>query len=113
MAQSMKPEGKLRAVFSSRLMMEKVHAALQKAHPGKRKFTILEDNDPAGNQSRKGRDAKRECHLTLFRIPKRSPDLNVFLSGKGSRLQSVRFCQRFRCYWLLETEEISQPRTTI
>ena len=44
----------------------------------KRKFhTILEDNDPTGNQSKRGILAKRENKLRVFSIPPRSPDLNV------------------------------------
>ena len=35
-----------------------MHAALAKQWPGKRKYTVLEDNDPTGNQSKKGPAAK-------------------------------------------------------
>lgn len=44
---------------------------------GKRKYCILEDNDPTGNQSNKGKAAKRTAKLELLALPKRSPDLNV------------------------------------
>ena len=54
-----------------------VQPALQKQYAGKRKFTILEDNDPTGNMSRKGLAAKAAMKLAVFTIPKRSPDLNV------------------------------------
>ncbi len=37
----------------------------------------MEDSDPSGNRSGKGRDAKEASKLTVFEIPKRSPDLNV------------------------------------
>jgi hypothetical protein len=51
--------------------------SLQKSYPGKRKFTVLEDNDPTGFKARKGLDAKERAGIQVFTIPKRSPDLNV------------------------------------
>ena len=51
--------------------------SLQKASPSKRRFSILEDNDPSGFKSRKGLAAKAEAKLTVVEIPRRSPDLNV------------------------------------
>jgi transposase len=51
--------------------------ALRKTYPGKRSFKVLEDNDPVGNQSKRGHAAKRECKITTVEFPKRSPDLNV------------------------------------
>ena len=51
--------------------------ALQARCPQKRSFTILEDNDPTGNRSRKAIAAKRKAKMHLLEIPKRSPDLNV------------------------------------
>lgn len=54
---------------------------LRKAFPEKAakknaKFTVLEDNDPAGYKSGKGKAAKQECGIVPFSLPKRSPDLN-------------------------------------
>ena len=54
-----------------------VAKAVKKQYPGKRNFTILEDNDPTGNVSVKGLEAKRLSKLHVLQIPKRSPDLNV------------------------------------
>ena len=54
-----------------------VQPALKEHFPLKRKFCILEDNDPTGNQSKKGLQAKRDAKLEVLHIPKRSPDLNV------------------------------------
>lgn len=51
--------------------------ALKRAHPGKRTFRILEDNDPTGFKSRKGEAAKAESGIHVFAIPPRSPDLSV------------------------------------
>ena len=54
-----------------------IAAALRKVYPNKRKWTVLEDNDPAGFKSRKGMAAKTEARIETFDIPKRSPALNV------------------------------------
>lgn len=51
--------------------------AVRARYPRTRRFCILEDNDPTGNQSKKGIQAKRDAHLEVLHIPKRSPDLNV------------------------------------
>ena len=50
---------------------------LAKALPDKRRFPILEDNDPTGYKSAKGIAAKDEAGIGVFEIPKRSPDLSV------------------------------------
>lgn len=50
--------------------------AVEKAYPGKRCWTVMEDNDPAGYKSRKGMDAKRRAKLVSLDLPKRSPDCN-------------------------------------
>ena len=54
-----------------------VKPALVKQYPGRKSFTILEDNDPTGNCSTRGKNAKANAKLSVFTIPKRSPDLNV------------------------------------
>ena len=54
-----------------------VRPALDQHYDNKRKYCILEDNDPTGNQSSKGRAAKKAMKLDVFHLPKRSPDLNV------------------------------------
>ena len=50
--------------------------ALAKTWPRKRAHVVLEDNDPTGFQSSKGKAAKTESGINTFAIPKRSPDLN-------------------------------------
>jgi len=50
---------------------------LRKKFPRRRKFRILEDNDPVGYKSSLGVAAKKAQKLEVFPIPKRSPDLNV------------------------------------
>ena len=62
---------------AERLYRDSVAPALKKKLPRKHGYMVLEDNDPAGNQSARGVRAKDELGLKLFRIPKRSPDLNV------------------------------------
>lgn len=50
--------------------------ALQRKHKGKRRFVILEDNDPSGYKSNLGISAKRANRLDVLDLPRRSPDLN-------------------------------------
>ena len=54
-----------------------VRPSLEKRYPGRKAFCILEDNDPTGNLSKKGVEAKVAAKLFVLKIPKRSPDLNV------------------------------------
>jgi hypothetical protein len=51
--------------------------ALSKAWPAKRKWSVLEDNDPSGFKSNKGVEAKRKAGIVPFIIPRRSPDLSL------------------------------------
>ena len=61
--------------------------SLQKACPSKRRFNILEDNDPSGFKSKKGLAAKAEAKLNVVEIPPRSPDLNVYLERVNCRMR--------------------------
>ena len=54
-----------------------IRTALAKACPRKRKWRVLEDNDPAGFKCRKGLVAKSASGTESFSIPPRSPSLNV------------------------------------
>ena len=51
--------------------------ALRKAYPRRRKFTVLEDNDPSGFKTKAAEKAKKAAGIKPFVIPKRSPQLNV------------------------------------
>jgi hypothetical protein len=51
---------------------------LKKTWPGKRKWTVLEDNDPTGFKSNKGEEAKDNAGINVFKIPKRSLDRSVW-----------------------------------
>ena len=50
---------------------------LKSEYPGRKSFTILEDNDPSGFKSSSGRAAKEASKISVLEIPKRSPCLNV------------------------------------
>ena len=51
--------------------------ALRRARPSKRKWRVLEDNDPSGFKCRKGVAANIASRIESFDIPRRSPSLNV------------------------------------
>ena len=59
------------------LYIKVVLPALKRAYPKKKTFHLLEDNDPTGNTSTEGKNAKLANKMKVFTIPKRSPDLNV------------------------------------
>jgi hypothetical protein len=50
---------------------------LRKHWPGKRQWSVLEDNDPTGFRSNVAIAAKKKLKIEIFRIPTRSPDLSV------------------------------------
>ena len=54
-----------------------IQKILNKTYPTKRRFTVLEDNDPSGFRSNKGKTAKSDANIDVFAIPPHSPDLNV------------------------------------
>lgn len=49
---------------------------LRKVRGRKRKYLILEDNDPVGYKSNKGKMAKSNMHIEVLEYPRYSPDLN-------------------------------------
>ena len=63
---------------TARHLYEDVMApTLKKRYPRTRRFCVLEDNDPTGNMSKPAIAAKRSNKITVFKLPKRSPELNV------------------------------------
>ena len=59
------------------LYKEVIHPSLLKHRGLKKKgFTVLEDNDPVGYKSGKGKRAKKECRINAIEFPRYSPDLN-------------------------------------
>ena len=49
--------------------------ALAQAFPRKRRYHLIEDNDPTGHTSGLGQAAKRKAHIDCIPFPKHSPDL--------------------------------------
>ena len=49
---------------------------LRKERGEKRQYIILEDNDPVGYKSNKGKMAKSNMHIEVLEYPRYSPDLN-------------------------------------
>ena len=62
---------------AAKFYTEVVRKAIEQHYGPKRKYCILEDNDPTGNRSAKGMDAKRAANLEVLALPKRTPELNV------------------------------------
>ena len=69
--------GRWNADVAASMYRGAIHSALKRAYPSKKHFRILEDNDPTGFKSKKAQQAKSDCHINVFEIPKRSPDLNL------------------------------------
>ena len=88
---------KWNASVASDLYLNDIHTALRRACPGKRKYLMLEDNDPTGFKSKAGERAKKATKIEVLRIPKRSPDLSVMDYAiwkaivRTMRLQERRF----------------------
>lgn len=51
--------------------------SLRKAYPRRKRFSVLEDNDPSGFKTKGAERAKKAVGIKPFVIPKRSPQLNV------------------------------------
>ena len=49
---------------------------MKKQRGAKRKYTVLEDNDPTGYKSGKAKAAKRDLKIEAIPFPAYSPDLN-------------------------------------
>ena len=62
--------------LASHMYLGPIKNALRNACPRKRRWRVLEDNDPCF-QCGKGKRAKREAKIVPFPIPRRSPALNV------------------------------------
>ena len=66
---------------------------LRKERGEKRKYLILEDNDPVGYKSNKGKAAKSNMHIEVLEYPRYSPDLNpldysLWLQIEGETLKN-------------------------
>ena len=69
-------EGQWNAEAASNMYSDVLAPALRAAKPGKRKFLVLEDNDPSGYKSRRAIEMKASKNINVLEIPRRSPDLN-------------------------------------
>jgi hypothetical protein len=90
-------KGNWNAKAASEMYTQKLGPALRSAYPGRRRFVVLEDNDPSGYKSKLGLAAKSQEHIEGVQFPKRSPDLNPLDYGlwaeinKRLRKQELRF----------------------
>ena len=71
-----------------------IKAALKRAAPRKRKWRILEDNDPSGFKCKKGLAAKTAANIESFDIPRRSPAPTCATAQSGPK--SAGACARQR-----------------
>lgn len=71
------------------LYLGPVQSALRRGWPRKRKFLMLEDNDPTGFKSGVGIKAKKQAKISVLEIPKRSPDLSVMDYAIWKRISTL------------------------
>ena len=95
---------------AAEMYTETILPALRRHSPGRSKFTILEDNDPTGNLSKKAVAAKQKGNMEVLRIPKRSPDLNVLDYAVWSRVESLLGKQEKKMGAKRETREDFEKR---
>ena len=92
---------------AEQLYADVVAPALKERYPEKRKYVVLEDNDPSGNRSKRGMDAKTFHKMKVFEIPKRSPDLNVLDYAVWSEVERRMRAQE-RKWRVVKTETRAQ-----
>ena len=71
------PDGSWNRQAAANMYAGALRRSLAATYHGKRKFTILEDNDPTGFKSTNGVEAKSKASIGVLEIPRRSPDPNV------------------------------------
>ena len=69
-------QGRWNSDEAARIYSGPMKDALQNEYPHRKRFTVLEDNDPTGYRSRKGIQAKKDAKIDVFEIPRHSPELN-------------------------------------
>ena len=67
---------KWNAAEASTMYSKSLSPALRRAYPGRKRFLVLEDNDPSGYKSKSAVQTKVENSIAALPLPKRSPDLN-------------------------------------
>ena len=104
------------ATKAATMYTSKLSPGLKRAYPTKRRFFILEDNDPTGYKSDLAIAAKRSNHIEVLQIPPRSPDLNPldfsFWTEVNVRLRKQEACFG-RDYREPRTEFTKRLRRTI
>ena len=71
------PNGRWSGEAASNMYGGPLKKALTKTWPTKRTWRVLEDNDPTGFKSNKGKAAKVSAHIEPLEISRRSPDLSL------------------------------------
>ena len=69
-------EGPWNGAAAASMYKDTLAPALRRQKPDRRRFRILEDNDPSGYKSRVGIAAKVAAKIDVVALPPRSPDLN-------------------------------------
>ena len=81
--------GKWNASEAAKMYSKSLAPALQDMYPSKRRYQILEDNDPSGYKSKAAIQAKDECKIVPMGFPKRSPDINPLDYGFWSHVNRL------------------------
>ena len=88
------------------------------------KFKVLEDNDPSGYKSSKGKLAKKEAGLISVDLPPRSPDLNpldysvwhainVAMRRQETKMRKTTYESKAAYLNRLRQTALSLPRSTM
>jgi hypothetical protein len=95
---------------AAKVYTDTVLPALKKRYTSRKRFVLLEDNDPTGNCSKRGVAAKREGKMEVLQIPKRSPDLNVLDYAVWSKVERMLRKQEQKMTKKTETREEFEKR---
>jgi hypothetical protein len=68
-------EGRWNSKTAARMYTGPIQKTLKKHRPDKKRWKIVEDNDPSGFKSSAGKAAKQSAHITTIDLPTYSPDL--------------------------------------
>ena len=71
-----------------------IKQVLQRRRPGKRSWLIMEDNDPAGFKSTKGKEAKKDNKMRTLDQPAYSPNLNPLDFSIWSAIEKEALARR-------------------
>ena len=71
------PDGRWSGEAAAKVYCGPLSKALAKAWPGRCSWRVLEDSDPTGFKSKKGKMAKADAGIKPFAIPPCSPELSL------------------------------------